>query len=172
MYQKILVPIDGSEVSLRGLAEAIKLAKNQRGQLRLLHVVNEMVLDTGFATGVYAGSLIESIRDAGTKLMHEAEALVRQNGLDPEAVMLEVIGGPASELIIAQAKKWPADLIVMGTHGRRGLRRLAMGSDAENVVRDSPVPVLLVHAAARTAVADSKVQAPRLIAGSGYSAPA
>jgi len=48
-------------------------------------------------------------------------------------------------LILEQAKQWPADLIVMGTHGRRGLVRVAMGSDAEEVVRESPVPVLLVR---------------------------
>jgi len=66
-------------------------------------------------------------------------------------VLLESIGGPAADLILAQAKEWPADLIVMGTHGRRGLRRLAMGSDAEGVIRGAPVPVLLVHDAGKGA---------------------
>lgn len=60
-------------------------------------------------------------------------------------VLLESIGGRAADLIVDQAKQWNADLIVMGTHGRRGLRRLALGSDAELVVRSASVPVLLVR---------------------------
>ena len=59
--------------------------------------------------------------------------------------MLESIGAPAADFIVAQAKQWPADLIVMGTHGRRGFARLAMGSDAEYVIRMAPVPVLLLR---------------------------
>jgi nucleotide-binding universal stress UspA family protein len=145
MYQKILVPIDGSETSTRGLNEAIKLAKNQRGQISLVHVVNELILDYGYSGGAYYGDIIESMRAAGSRVLNSAEALARQHGLDPESVLLESIGGSAADLIVAQAKKWSADLIVMGTHGRRGLRRLAMGSDAESVVRESPVPVLLIH---------------------------
>src|ERR1700685_3832926 len=144
MYQKILVPIDGSKTSNRGLIEAIKLAKNQCGQVRLLHVVNEFILDCGYGGGAY-GDIIESMRAAGENVLNSAGALARQHGLDPESVLLQCVGGPASDMIIAQAKEWPADLIVMGTHGRRGLRRLAMGSDAEGVVSKSPVPVLLVH---------------------------
>ncbi len=145
MYQKILVPVDGSSTSDRGLNEAIKLAKNQGGTVRLLHVVNAFILDYDYHSGAYCGDTFESLRSAGKALLTAAEALVRQHGLDPESVLLESIGGPASDLIIEQAKKWPADLIVMGTHGRRGLKRMAMGSDAESVVRESPVPVLLVH---------------------------
>jgi nucleotide-binding universal stress UspA family protein len=158
MYQKILVPIDGSETSTRGLYEAIKLAKNQSGKLRLVHIVNELVLDYGYGSGVYAGDLIESIRDGGKKVVQAAETLARKNGLDPETVVLESIGGPASELILEQATKWPADLIVMGTHGRRGLRRLAMGSDAESVVRDTSVPVLLVHGIKKPGIAATQTQ--------------
>jgi nucleotide-binding universal stress UspA family protein len=78
------------------------------------------------------------------------------SGLDPETSVMGSIGGLASELIVEQARKWPADLIVMGTHRRRGLRRFAMGSDAESVVRDTPVPVLLVHGVKKAAIAAIK----------------
>jgi nucleotide-binding universal stress UspA family protein len=64
-------------------------------------------------------------------------------------VLLETLGHRVAELIIKQAKKWRADVIVLGTHGRRGLARVLMGSDAEIVVRESPVPVLLVRAPLR-----------------------
>lgn len=149
MYQKILAPIDGSETSMVGLKEAVKLAKNQGSQLRLFHVVNEFVLDYSYGAGLYGTNLIESLREGGKKILEQAEAFVRKQGVQVESVLLESIGGPASESIVAQAREWPADLIVMGTHGRRGLRRFAMGSDAEAVVRSTPVPVLLVHDAAK-----------------------
>src|SRR5688572_17713439 len=75
----------------------------------------------------------------------EAESLVRQHGLEPECKLLEALGCPAGEEIVRDAEEWPADIIVMGTHGRRGIRRIVMGSDAELVLRTSPVPVLLVR---------------------------
>lgn len=145
MYKKILVPIDGSGTSLVGLNEAVKLAKSQGGQLRLIHVVNEFVLDYSYGVGWYGTDLIDSLREGGKKILKDAENLVRQQGIAVDGVLVESIGGPASDSIVAQAKEWPADMIVMGTHGRRGLRRLAMGSDAEGVVRGSSIPVLLVH---------------------------
>jgi nucleotide-binding universal stress UspA family protein len=145
MYSKILVPVDGSETSMVGLKEAVKLAKTQGSELRLLHIVNEFVLDYSYGAGLYGTSLIESLRDGGKKILQEAESFVKQQGVPVESVLLESIGGPAADLILVQAKEWPAELIVMGTHGRRGLRRFAMGSDAEAVVRGAPVPVLLVH---------------------------
>src|SRR5476649_323985 len=145
MYQKILVPIDGSEISTRGLNEAIKLAKNQGGQLRLLHIANYRTGDFNYTEGTYGVDFIEAAREDGQNILSAAATAARQVGLDAKTILVESTSGPAAALIIAQAKEWPADLIVMGTHGRRGLQRLAMGSDAECVVRDAPVPVLLVH---------------------------
>src|SRR5271167_862653 len=130
---------------MRGLNVAIKLAKSQGSELRLFHVVNEFVLDYSYGAGLYGTNLIDSLREAGKNILQQAETLVRQQGVAVHGVLLESIGGPAADLIVAQAKEWPADLIVMGTHGRRGLRRLAMGSDAEGVIRGAPVPVLLVQ---------------------------
>lgn len=147
MYKRILVPLDGSETSTRGLSEAIKLAKEQGAAIRLLHIVNEFILDSTYSPDSYSGTLIESLREGGRLILDRADALVRQQGIESSCVMLETIGGVAADMIAAQAKEWPADLIVMGTHGRRGLRRLALGSDAEGVVRTATVPVLLVRAA-------------------------
>ncbi len=149
MYKKILVPIDGSDTSMRGLNEAIKVAKSLSSELRLFHVVNEFVLDYSYGAGLYGTNLIDSLREAGKNILQQAETLARQQGVAVQGVLLESIGGPAADLIVAQAKEWPADLIVMGTHGRRGLRRFAMGSDAEAVVRGASVPVLLVHDAGK-----------------------
>jgi nucleotide-binding universal stress UspA family protein len=145
MYDKILVPVDGSETSTLGLNEAIKIAKSQGSQLRLVHVVNEFVLDYTYSPSLYATDLIESLRKAGRTVLDIAKAAAQRQGITPECVLLESIGGSAADPILEQAKAWPADLIVMGTHGRRGLARVAMGSDAEEVVRAATVPVMLVR---------------------------
>jgi nucleotide-binding universal stress UspA family protein len=161
VYQKILVPIDGSATSMRGLDEALKIAKTQGSRLRLFHAVNEFVLDYSYGAGLYGTNLIDSLRDAGRNILRQAEALAVQQGVAVESVLAESIGGPAADLIVAQAGEWPADLIVMGTHGRRGLRRLAMGSDAEAVVREAPVPVLLIHDAGKAADKRQPAGAPK-----------
>jgi nucleotide-binding universal stress UspA family protein len=145
MYKKILVPIDGSPTSKRGLGEAIRLAKHHKAKMRLIHVVNEFVVTPTLESGRYVDDIQQSFREDGRRLLKKAEGLVRKHGLTVDSVMFEVVGVHAAGIIVAQAKKWRADIIVIGTHGRRGVLRLVMGSDAEEVVRTSPVPVLLVR---------------------------
>jgi nucleotide-binding universal stress UspA family protein len=151
MYRKILVPIDGSETSAEGLNEAIKLAKVLGSQVYLLHIVNELVIDSTFAPGLYSGELFESMRNSGQAILDAAEATVQRQGVKPTCVLLESFGAVAADLIIEQAKNCHAELIVMGTHGRRGIFRLAMGSDAEQVLRAATIPVLLVRGQAAAA---------------------
>ena len=67
------------------------------------------------------------------------------SGVKVDSVLLEEMGSQAGACIVEQAQKWPADLIVCGTHGRRGVRRLLLGSDAEYVVRHTRLPVLLLR---------------------------
>src|ERR1039457_7408891 len=137
MYKKILVPIDGSPASNLGLNEAIKLAKDQGAKLRLFHLVDEYVAVSGTdGTALYAGDLLESLRQDGKKIIEKAEALARRNGLTPESVMLESFGGRAADFIVGQANKWGADLIVLGTHGRRGVKRLVMRSEERRVGKE------------------------------------
>lgn len=81
----------------------------------------------------------------GRSVLDAGEAAAKKEGVKVDSVLLESIGGVAADLILAQAKTWQPDLIVMGTHGRRGLARLALGSDAEQVVRAATVPVMLVR---------------------------
>ena len=146
MYKRILVPIDGSPTSNLGLNEAIKLAKDQGAKLRLFHLVDEyIVVSTPDGVMLDTGDLLESMRQGGKKIIEKAEALAKRNGVTPESVMIESFGGRAADFIVKQANKWKADLIVLGTHGRRGVKRLVMGSDAEEVIRRTRVPVLLVR---------------------------
>lgn len=145
MYQRILVPVDGSAASLLGLQEAIRLAKDQKAALRLLHVVHDFLVAGGHGAAAYSTMLRQDLRDKGEKLLDQAAAVVRAQGMQAETRMVETPGGSVGEMIVEHAQEWPADLIVLGTHGRRGIRRLVLGSDAEIVVRTTPVPVLLVR---------------------------
>lgn len=130
MYAKILVPIDGSQASNAGLTEAIKIAKSQGSEIRLMHVVNDLILDAGYGAGIYACDALEVLRKAGRDMLEAAQMRAQREGIKTDSVMLEAVGGPASDVILAEAKSCSPDLVVMGTHGRRGLARLVLGSDA------------------------------------------
>jgi len=144
MYQKILVPVDGSETAERALREAIELARSLSSRIRVLHVVNSTPWITQGAPGVIE-ELLTQLRSTGESIIHEAKTTVRAAGLEVDDRLIEASGERAGEFVVAEAKDWPAELIVCGMHGRRGLRRLLMGGDAEYIVRNSPVPVLLVR---------------------------
>jgi nucleotide-binding universal stress UspA family protein len=146
MYEKILVPVDGSDASKCGLEEAIKLTKQLGSRLRLLHVVNELLVLAPDQIYYDYTALVDSFREEGKRVLEAAAARAREEGLQPETELVEALGSRAADVIVTHAQKWGAQLIVIGTHGRRGLRRLALGSDAELVVRNAPVPVLLVRA--------------------------
>ena len=144
MYTRILVPVDGSAASARGLDEAIELARHLKARLRLVHVVEPWVMispETPAATLQVA----ENIRSAGAGLLKKCENKVTNAGIQVDAELMETVGDSAGECIVRKAKEVEADLIVCGTHGRRGIRRLLMGSDAEYIVRRAPAPVLLVR---------------------------
>jgi nucleotide-binding universal stress UspA family protein len=145
MYEKILVAVDGSPTSLRGLDEAIKVAKAMRARLMIVHVVNELVISAEYVPSVYYEPILLSLRDSGAKVLEQAVSVAQRAGMTCEQQLVETLGGRAADEIVKQARQWPADLIVLGTHGRRGIKRLAMGSDAELVLRQAPVPVLLVR---------------------------
>ena len=145
VYQRILVPVDGSVAAIQGLNEAIRLAKTLGSSIKVLHVVNELILDAGFGTMQGQEQVIDALRASGKKILSGAEHTVQVQKINCESQLVEVLGGRAADVILDQAKSWHPDLIVMGTHGRRGLRRLAVGSDAELVLRGTPVPVLLVR---------------------------
>jgi nucleotide-binding universal stress UspA family protein len=141
-YKRILVPVDGSPTSGLGLREAIAFSKTQRARLQLVHVVD---IHNSVMAGANVTDLVQALTQRGRRILGKAAELARKAGLACDSVLLETITGPAAEPILRQAKKSRVDLIVMGTHGRRGLKRLVMGSDAEQIVRNATVPVLLVR---------------------------
>lgn len=145
MYRRILIPVDGSDTSNRALREAAQLAIDQHAQIRLVHVVenpyahlmDEIDLDT----------VEQAWRQAGQTVLDRAVATARQFGVEPEAALLEETRQSISQVILDEARRWNASLIVVGTHGRHGFPRLVLGSVAEGVARSAPLPVLLVHGA-------------------------
>jgi nucleotide-binding universal stress UspA family protein len=144
-YRRILVATDGSLASMKGLREAMRLAKAEGAELRILHVVNEAVPYSPLA-GSPPVSLIPILLESGRRLLKKALAQARKQRVPARTILVESAEREAASTIVAQARKQRADLIVLGTHGRRGMLRLVLGSDAEQVVRTSPVPVLLVRA--------------------------
>lgn len=150
-YKRILVPVDGSPTAAKGMKAAIRLAKEGRGKLILLHVVEEYTAFVAPEVGANIGPILDGMRAAGKRTLARVARSTAAAGVKPQAVLAENFGGRVADVIVQQAKKLRADLIVMGTHGRRGIKRALLGSDAELVVRQSRVPVLLVPAGGRRA---------------------
>jgi nucleotide-binding universal stress UspA family protein len=146
MYQRLLVPVDGSTASDCGLAEAIKLGQATGARLRLIHAVDTFLYGTGLDVSADAGAeLFEPLRQAGAEILRVGTRAAAKAGVPVEAQLFDDLKGDLAELVTNDAERWQADLIVLGTHGRGGLRRLALGSDAEQIVRCAPIPVLLVR---------------------------
>lgn len=145
MIQRILVPLDGSGPSQRGLQEAVALARALGAQLVLLHVVDDFPRHLELAPAPAYREALQRLRRRGEALLDEAREQAASAGVGAEALLQEIGAQTVGDAIVQQARASRCELIVMGTHGRRGLQRLAMGSDAELVLRTSPVPVLLLR---------------------------
>ena len=146
MYDRILVPVDGSATANRGLDEALKVAAKLGSTVRVIHVVDDMSMAVAAGTlAMNVGELLMSLASAGEQILSDAKRTAQLRGLSVETVMRHCTAGRVSDLILEEASLWPCDLIVIGTHGRRGAGRLLLGSDAEQVLRRASAPVLLVR---------------------------
>ena len=144
MYKQILVPIDGSDSSNLALKHAIALAKDQHSKLRLFHVVDL----TPAYSSVNAPHVVErqsALQAEGQKLIDDSSEPALAAGIQYNSKCITSFDKRIYELIDEEAKSWPADLIVIGTHGRRGLSRLFLGSVAEALARISSKPLLLIR---------------------------
>ena len=145
-YQHILVAVDGSPTADYALTEATRLAKVSGGRSRLLNVLDPVAHISGFERPeIYSQDVLPRLRQAGEALLQQACAHVKQQVVVVDTVLIENLNARVAQLVVEHASAWGADLIVLGTHGRRGLERVLMGSDAEQIARTSPVPVLLVR---------------------------
>jgi nucleotide-binding universal stress UspA family protein len=164
MFKRILVAIDGTSASRRAFQTAVELAADQHAELDVVHVL-EGLGPVGFGPGgmyasaEYVEAMLEMLQKNGERVLAAAAKEAETHGIAARTVMIPA-GWSVSEIILQQATKRRADLVVLGTHGRRGLRRVVMGSDAEAVLRECRVPVLVVRSAMRARAAAGAVVAP------------
>jgi nucleotide-binding universal stress UspA family protein len=141
LYERILVPTDGSAGTERAVRHAADLAATHGAALHAVYVVNTASYATLSMESSFEG-VDEMLRTEGESALDEVATIADEAGVPVERTLLE--GSPASK-VVAHAERADCDLVVMGTHGRGGINRLLLGSVAERVVRTSPVPVLTVR---------------------------
>jgi nucleotide-binding universal stress UspA family protein len=141
-YRRILVPVDGSPTSTKALIDALQIARDGGGRVRLAHVVDALAYLTGFES---SSIVLEEIRKYGQQVLATALETAKAAGVPADTLLVDEPGTRLGECIADAARKWEADLVVVGTHGRRGAARALLGSGAEQVIRQSPVPVLVIR---------------------------
>ena len=147
MYRCILVAVDGSATAELALREAVALTKDQIATMRLVHVIDLGPAYVNVETTFQLDEYERALRESGRQVLANALAGAQAAGVHAESRLLEIvtINERVADAIAAEAQRWPADLIVIGTHGRRGFRHLMLGSVAEGLVRVAHQPVLLVR---------------------------
>lgn len=146
MYARILAAVDGSDASRHALTHAIGLAGRLSAQLRIVHVLDLNWLPPGPELAVNSDELIAARRGAGEQILAAAREAAEKAGSAAEFALLETEAPTehVAESIVREAERWAAEVVVLGTHGRRGVQRLLLGSVAEQVARRASTPVLLV----------------------------
>lgn len=158
MYKRILVPVDGSETSTRALVAALQMARESGGSVRVVHVIEELAQVIAYDPyGAYPGDLAKVMRDSGQKILADAVAMAQSAGVPVEQHLIEAGGQRLAETVIQDASAYNADLIVVGTHGRRGLGRVLLGSGAEQIIRLAPLPVLVIRSAEEDKTSSAQV---------------
>ena len=156
MYTRILVAVDGSQTSRRAFEAALALARTNGAVLQPLYVVENTPMyfeAPGYDPSVPRNSLIEQGKELGVDLAREMDA----QGVKGEIVVTEAPSlDDVSTAVLKAAADFNADLLVMGTHGRRGFQRLILGSVAERCVRQARLPVLLIPSAASKPSGDAQ----------------
>jgi nucleotide-binding universal stress UspA family protein len=149
MYKRIVVAVDGSGTSTMAMNEAVKLAKVMNATLLLLYVCEEMpiVWNADGMTPFPIEEVTKAFIDAGKHLLRQDSIRVAESGIEVETKLVDNYNGRIGAVISKEAEKWQADLLVVGTHGRKGINHLLMGSVAEGVMRTANMPVLLVRGA-------------------------
>lgn len=141
-FRRILVPVDGSATSNKALVTALDMARDSDSHVRLIHVVDELAYMTGFEA---SGEVLAIVREGAQRVLAEAADIAKSAGVPMETHLLDEPGHRLGDMIANEAAEWKADLIVVGTHGRRGMSRMLLGSGAEQIIRLSAVPVLVVR---------------------------
>ena len=142
MFKRILVPVDGSATSSKALTQALRLAKENGSKVRLVHSIDELVYVGAYD---YSADLVKAVREAGAKVLADALAIAKAAGVEADTRLVDLPPQRLGASVAKEAESWDADLIVLGTHGRRGFSRVMLGSGAEQIIREAKVPVLTVR---------------------------
>lgn len=145
MFKRIMVGIDGSLATVAALAEAIRLAGAERASIRAVSIVERVPNIIGPGPGfVDTAALAQSLRDAAQVALGRAQDLFILTGLAGETALVDAGDGDVASVLLRESHAWGADLVVLGTHARRGIERVLLGSTAESFLRISTIPVLLI----------------------------
>lgn len=144
MYRKVLLAYDGSPPADAALAAAIVLLRGQPTELELVYVMFDLPLNVEFSDATMLEASRASQRAAADAILSKASQRLAEEALPAQCTILDAGGRRTAEVIVERAVREHAGLIVIGSHGRRGISRALLGSDAELVARLSPVPVLIV----------------------------
>jgi nucleotide-binding universal stress UspA family protein len=144
MYKRIMVAVDGSDTAERGLQEALALARDQKARLAIAHVIDIVVVN---GAEDFSETYMDNLRDFARETLEKARKSAQAAGIEAEVQSPEIVtsGYHVADKIAELARDWKADLLVVGTHGRRGVSRLLLGSVAERIVRMAPCALLLVR---------------------------
>lgn len=140
---RILVPIDGSDSSMRAAEYGVNVAKMLGAQIIVVYVIDAVVLDEArsfFKVGEYEDVELK-LKQAGQRYINYVLGLAEKEGVKAASLLAK---GRPFDVIVHIAEESKVDLIVMGTHGRRGPDRILIGNVAERVIEYSPCPVLVV----------------------------
>lgn len=147
MPHRILLAMDGSETSWQALREAIRFAMPD-DVVRAISVIDDPFAhyQSAFASHIDLEAVREGLIAETQLTLADAYKKLHEEGLqaDTRSIDLRAWGGTIADAIVREAERWHADLLILGTHGRRGIRRLMIGSVAEQVLRQAHRPVMLV----------------------------
>ena len=149
MYKRIAVAVDGSDTSTAALNEAAKLAKLMNSTLLLLYVCEELpvIWNVEGMMPFPMDDVTKAFIESGKQLLQKEKLRLADSGIGTETRLVEDYNGRIGAVISQEAEQWLADLLVVGSHGRKGLDHLLLGSVAESVMRTANMPVLLVRGA-------------------------
>lgn len=145
LYKRILIPMDGSKTSMLAFQEAISLAKTMHAKLCILHVIEKIpdLISFPIDVGQYRALATKN----GKKLLEKFKKTAIKHKIPTEIKLIESkdFKQKVSTKISQAAKSWKANVLVMGTHGRSGFNRFMLGSVAEEILKTTKIPILLVR---------------------------
>jgi nucleotide-binding universal stress UspA family protein len=130
MFQRILIPSDGSKCSLKAEDVAISIAQKFDSHLMVVHIIDEKLINP-----------FEVLEEEGNKILDEAALKAREHKMEAEKIL--IVGNPVHDMVKI-TEKTRADLLIIGTHGKSGISKILMGSVAENAMKHVKIPILLV----------------------------